>query len=257
MVLAAVSLSICSAAAAGLASRVMAEKVASEDAALAEEGTEEAREVLTLAAEEGTLSPVAAARAVERGLLDRRLGEECASRAYRDRYGLVTPCGIPYEALWCAGTAACLTGLSLTGAGTATLASCALALASCWLDSARRLAAWPLALGTWAAGAWAAGLAWPWAAGSLAVSWVAFAASGAIARRAKKGSVGRGDDMLLACTLAGCGSLGRACAFLAALTLALAAQTAWLRARGRAGARQPLACSLAPAYLLAWALVGT
>lgn len=249
-------MSMCSAAAAGACARVMGERVAAEDMLLAEEGGEEARGTLERAAAEGTLSPAVAERALASGLLPEELGEGCASKAYRDRYGLVAARGVPYEALWCAGTAACLAGLSLAGAGAAPLASCALALASCWLDSARRLAAWPLALGTWAAGAWAAGLAWPWAVGSLAASWAIFAASGALARGVKEGSVGRGDDMLLAFTLAGCGSLPRACAFLAMLTAALAGQAIWLRAHGRSGERQPLACSLAAPYLLAWALVG-
>lgn len=249
-------MSVCSAAAAGLSARVMGEQVATEDILLVAAGEDKARAVLGRAAAEGTLSPAVAERALSVGLLPEELGEKCLSRAYRDRYGLVTPRGIPYEALWCAGAAACLTGLSLTGAGTAALASCALALASCWLDSARRLAAWPLVLGTWASGTWASGLAWPWAVGSLAASAAAFALSGAVSRRAKAGSVGRGDDMLLACTLAGCGSLPRACVFLAALCAVLAGQAIWLRAHGRHGERQPLACALAAPYLLAWALVG-
>lgn len=233
----------------------MGARVAAEDAALCAEGGEEARDVLMCAASEGTLSPAVAEQALGAGLLSAEVAVKCATKEYRDRYGLVTSHGVPYEAVWAAGTAACLAGLALTGAGYAALVSCACAMASCWLDSARRLAAWPLALGTWAAGAMAAGLAWPWAAGSLAASAGVFALSGAASRRAKAGSVGRGDDMLLACTLAACGSLPRACAFLAALCAVLAGQMAWLRARGRRGERQPLACALAAAYLLAWALV--
>lgn len=256
MVLRVIAMSVCSAAAAGLCARAMGARVAEEDALLVEEAGEEARAVLGRAAAEGTLSPAVADEAFAAGLLPEELGEECVSKAYRDRYGLLTAHGVPYEALWFASTAACLAGLSLAGAGTAALATCALALASCWLDSARRLAAWPLALGTWAAGAWASGLAWPWAVSSLAASTAAFALSGAVSRRVRKGSVGLGDDMLLACTLAGCGSLPRACAFLAALTAVLAVQMVWLRTHGRRGERQPLACALAAAYLLAWAAVG-
>lgn len=249
-----VALSICSAAASGLAAHAMGRKVEAEDMELVEEGGEAARETLSAAAADGTLSPAAAERAAEAGLLSEEQARRCAGKGYSDRYALRFGCGVPYEAAWAAASACALGALALAGARDAALATCAGALSSAWLDSARRLAARPIALATWGAGAYAAGLSPLAAAGSLAACAALFAASGAFSRRLRKDSVGRGDDMLLACTLAGCGSLARATVFCAALCAALAAQMVWLRARGEAGRRQPLACALAPAYLLAWAL---
>lgn len=248
-------IALAAACAAGLACHWLGEAAEREDLAAVAAGDASYAPLLGTAAEEGTLSPAAAELAAAHGLLSPEKAAACSGESYAARWGLVTGKGVPYEALWWALFAALLGIAEGLGAPPPALGSIGCALASAAADRARRMEWWPLPLAQWALGSAAAGLSPLPACLALAGAMLLMKASGALLRKMGPRAVGRGDDLLLACAAAGCGSLERLLAMCLLLCLALAAQAIHLRLKGEKGVPQPLAASLAPPYLLSWVIV--
>lgn len=246
---------VAAACAAGLACHRLGGAAEGEDMAAVEAGDASYAPLLETAAEEGTLSPGCAAAAARKGLLSPGRALACSGERYAARHGLVTTRGVPYEVFWWALFAALLGIAEALGAPPLALGSIGCALASAAADRARRMEWWPLPLAQWALGSAAAGLR-PFAAClALAAALLLMKASGMLLRKMSPRAVGRGDDLLLACAAAGCGSVDRLLAMCLVLCLVLSTQAIHLRLKGKEGVPQPLAVSLALPYLLSWATV--